>query len=662
MIKKLFFTITLLCIFVANAFGQSMLNNASTADALYKEGKFAQALYIYNNIAAEGNSSNDKRINELNNRLKDETVGSEQFQACILEGNAALKEKEYEKAYICFQASLLIKPDANFPKTKLKDLAQYIQDPSIEKEFLRLKKIGDDYFDEREFELADKMYNDALVLKPGNKDILDKKVEIEKVILQQGESKRQYDDYIFKADRFFQNGDYNNADENYRLALQLFPKETYPKEKLNEILSISADNEKREEDYAKAIENGDKAFNEGKYQEAQDYFTNALALKPTEQYPNTKLLAINEVLSKINAKDDEVALIRENIKSNIAAEQYNIALSHIQSGLRILPTDPEFIEQRSFVDSIMTKRNIDNSNYDNYISLADDFFKDKNYAEAKRYYSRANDIKFSNNIAAKIVTSDSLMNLAAIKPIEITKENNETTTEKPKASTEDKQKYKEAITRGDNKFKRKDYDGARVEYLDALKFVPEDSYTKSKITEIDTIISRNLRAQAEVYEKEMNAYKAQQEQVAAAVNRPPDFNKIVSEGKNFYYRKNYDKALNSFNKCLEIDPNDEECIAYKDSIVLFFNNNVARALATSPELLGNGQKKKYNFTKLTPSEIKNCYLAIIISTAEQNAPKVYLNYFQGATKKGGFVIKDIQENKSNKEIYIRLSDIVAWQR
>ncbi|MDR2084263.1 MAG: hypothetical protein LBP67_04645 [Bacteroidales bacterium] len=663
MIKKLFFTIALICFFTANVFGQSSLNDASKADALYKEGKFAQALYIYNNIAAEGSSSYDKRINELNNKLKDESIASEQFQACIIDGNAALKNKEYETAYICFKASLIINPDANFPKTKLKDLAQYIQDPNIEKEFQRLKKIGDDYFNEREFELADKMYNEALVLKPGDKSILDKKLEIESVILKQGETKRQYDDYIFKADRFFQNGDFGNAEEHYREALKLFPKELYPKGKLNEIQSISADNAKREENYAKAIENGDTAFEQERYLEAQEYYTNALALKPAEQYPNTRLLAINEILAKINAKDDEIALIRENIKSNIAAEQYNIALSHIQNGLRIIPTDSEFIKQRAYVDSVLTKRSIDNSNYDNYVNLADDFFKDKNYAEAKRYYSRANDIKYSSTIANKISASDSLMNLAIAEPVETIKENTEQISEKSKISAENKQKYKDAVNRGDNKLKRKDYEGAKVEYLDALKFIPEDPYPVSKITEIDTIINRTLRAQAEAYEKDASAFKAYQTEVAATINRPPDFNKMVSEAKNFYYRKNYDKALNGFNKALEADPHDKECVAYKDSINWLFNNNIARTLTTSfSDALENGQKKRYNFNKLNPTEAKNCYLAIIISTVEQNSPKVYLNYFQGGTKKGGFVIKDIQENKSNREIYIRLSDIVAWQR
>ena len=651
----------LFCAFTAGAFAQSMLSDANKADAFYKEGKFVQALYIYNNIADNGNNSFDKRIAEIKGKLANDATSSEQFQACIIEGNAAQKNKEYELAYVCFKAALLINPDANFPKTKLKDLAQFVQDPSVEKDFQRIKKAGDDYFNEREYDLANKMYNDALVLKPGDKSVLEKKVEIDNIYSKQTENRRQYDDFVFKGDRFFQNGDYDNAEVNYREALLLFPKESHPKEKLSEIQSISTNNVKREEDYAKAVADGDKAFEKEKYQEAQDFYIAALALKPKEQYPNTKLMAINEILSRLSAKDDEIALIRENIISNIAAEQYNIAMSHIQTGLRINPTDVEFLRQRAQVDSILTKRNLDNTNYDNFVSMADELFKDKNYAEAKRYYNRANDIRHSDELVGKIAQIDALMSTPS-QPSTTVAANTEPAKPKAEASPEDKQKYKEAITRGDNKFKRKEYDAAKVEYLDALKYIPNDNYTTGKITEIDTLINRSLRAQAAVYEQEKKAYQAQQAVVAATVNRPPDFAKIVAEAKSFYYRKNYDKALNGFNKALEVDSRDAECEAYKDTIVQMFAGNTARTLAASPASLENGQKKMFNFNKLTPAETKNCYLAIIMTTSEQNSPKVYLNYYQGATKKGGFVIKDLQASGESKEVYVKLSDIVVWQR
>ena len=129
-----------------SVYAQTMLTDVNKADELYKDDKFAESLFIYNSIDnPDGRIS--KRIEEIQKKLSDETFANDQFQKCILDGNNANKNLNYELAYICFNAALLIKPDANFPKTKLRDLSQFITDPNVDNRFDNLIATADKYYE-----------------------------------------------------------------------------------------------------------------------------------------------------------------------------------------------------------------------------------------------------------------------------------------------------------------------------------------------------------------------------------------------------------------------------------------------------------------------------------------------------------------------------------
>lgn len=670
----------------ASAFCQSMLTSATKAEECYKAEQFAQALYIYKNIDAQsGNASNAKRISELEGKLKDADIANAQFQNCILSGNNALKEQSYEFSYICFQGALIIKPESNFPKTKLKDLAQYITDPAVEKEFARLKQSGDDYYANRDLDMAEKMYNDALVIKPGDKEIMDKKIEIETYRNRRTADKQKYDDYIFKADRLFQAGEYEKAQSDYRLALELCPKESYPRTRLNDISTIFYEQSQISESYSQTIAAGDRAYEKGEYEKAKSLYTEALTYKPEEQYPGNQLIAINEIFNKLNAKENEIASVRESIFNAIEAEQYNTAMAHIQTGLQLLPQDSAFTAQRKYLDSILTERKITDANFENFISMADDFYSDKNYEEAARYYDRALSLKPYDSISAAKLADAS----AKVRDLEekTAADKARVLEEKPatdkaaaeaakKVATEKKEtgttpiisnetmgaEYAACIKRGDNNYNRKQYEAARKEYSEALKFVPNAPYPIEKISEIDDILSKNKAEKAEQQQQIAAAYEARNEELKQQANRPPDYNRIISEGKSNFANGNYDKALKNFNSAIESDPNDKIAVSFRDSIYTVIRSNISRTIISSPRLFQSGQKDKIAFNTLSSTERQNCYLEIIMETIETTSPRVYVNFYSSSARKGGFVFKELTANEDHEAIYIKLSDILSWKR
>jgi len=662
---KIRYCITVVCAFFAiTLYSQTKLTDVSVADNLYKTGQYVQALFVYQNIETEnGGNQYDKRIKEIEKMLKDETLANEQFQNCIISGNSAIKNNDYELAYICFKAALILKPEANFPKNKLADISPHIKDPSIEKEYQRIVKIADDYYGEQEYDLAIKMYKEALFIKTADAYCTGKITEIEAIQSKELENKKLYDDYIFNADRLMQNADYESAKAEYQKALDLFPREAYPKQKLAEINSVLSDISATKQAFADAVSNGDRAFNNEQYEQAKNFYTEALTIDPTAQYPTTMLATIQNIYKQQNAKEDEILVIRNKIYSAIEAKQYNIALSHVQTGLRMLPTDEEFISQRSLVDSIIMQRKLNDINYDNYMSNADEYYSQKEYEMAKYHYTKALELKYSHNLESKINNLDTLIFkanqekiVAAKTKVEKEKTQDVTTTEKS-----DKP-YKDAVKKGDANYKKGRYEVARDNYSLALKLQPGEEYPQSRIASIDSIFARQQKVEDSIALAKKEAEDKEREEYFEKLKTPAVVTAATyDEGVRYFNQKRYDLAYDKFDAILSKYPEHAASGAYYDSILTIFNNNTLRLLQAEPVIIQENRGKVFSFNKLNGDELENSYLAVVVKKFE-GEPRLYINFCHDKNKMGGVVLKDIVENRAERAVYIYLSDKIYWRR
>ncbi|HSH65393.1 MAG TPA: carboxypeptidase-like regulatory domain-containing protein [Bacteroidia bacterium] len=169
----------------------------------------------------------------------------------------------------------------------------------------------------------DKAYSESMLQELNRLNQLEKEVKKK----QEEEAKNQaaaaaaaeskYKAAISKADASFSKKDYESAKAGYQDALTYKKGEAYPVGKIVEIeklLAESAKNAQLEADYKTAIAKADQALGSKSYDVAKAGYTDALKLKPSENYPKSKL--------------DEIAKLLENESKNKELDaKYNAAIA-----------------------------------------------------------------------------------------------------------------------------------------------------------------------------------------------------------------------------------------------------------------------------------------------------------------------------------------------
>jgi hypothetical protein len=181
---------------------------------------------------------------------------NEQYNAVIKKADTDFGNKNYKDAKQGYNQALTLKPSETYPSTKLKEIAAA------------------------------------------------EKAEADRIAKEQ-ETDAKYREAISQADNAFSNADWNSAKSLYTQAGKLKPDEKYPKDKLAEIdnkLKYEAEHKAAaaalDKKYNDAIALGDKQLAAKKYNEAKAAFSEASTLKPEESLPKQKLEQINKLIAE----------------------------------------------------------------------------------------------------------------------------------------------------------------------------------------------------------------------------------------------------------------------------------------------------------------------------------------------------------------------------
>lgn len=200
---------------------------------------------------------------------------NDQYNAAIKKADTDFGNKKYEDAKQGYNQALTLKPSEAYPATKLKEIAAA------------------------------------------------EKAEADRIAKEQ-ETNAKYQEAISQADNAFSNADWNSAKSLYTQAGKLKPDEKYPKDKLAEIdnkLKSEADQKAAaaalDKKYNDAIALGEKQLTAKKYNEAKAAFSEASTLKPEESLPKQKLEQINQLI----AEQAEQAKLKAEEEARLAAEE-----------------------------------------------------------------------------------------------------------------------------------------------------------------------------------------------------------------------------------------------------------------------------------------------------------------------------------------------------
>ena len=487
-----------------------------------------------------------------------------------------------------------------------KEYTKSIQDElnRMQKELLRLDneynallQKGDDAIKAGQYENAIGFYEDALKIKP-NQDYPEKQIQNAKKLIEEQKIKdaellsreKQYNATIELADKSFNEEQYIEAKEKYKVASTILPDKQYPKDKITqidkilaEIASKEAESKLLEEKYKKLILNADNAMSVKQYSGALSNYNAASKLKPNEQYPKDKIAEINKILVEIKkAKESEAkyndAVSRGN--SAYASSEFETAKAAFIEALEIKPDEPypkkrlEEIEQK--IKELLNQQELDEK-YSDAINKGNRLFDNLEYSEAKIAFEEALVLKpdkpYPKTKIAEIdrlIKEESNSKLRDAKYMEQIKladelfnaekyeealdkykiaSNLKNTEQYPKQKIEEinkildeiskkqsvESRYTSLITSADNNFNSKNYQKAKGYYQDALEIKPEETYPSKKIKEIDEILAT------------ISANDALEKQ----------YQELITSADNQYHSKKYSEAKTNYMAALELKPGGE---------------------------------------------------------------------------------------------------------
>ena len=220
---------------------------------------------------------------------------------------------------------------------------------------------GDRYFKTESYAQAISSYQEALQHKP-NDEIAELKLNEAKRIQQDiittkenelAEQKRKealYQQTIAKADSLFYASNYELAIINYRKAVTQRPTETHPKQQIEEIEAILAQ-QKQDDKFAQLCAEAESFLKARKYELAKQKYEDALRIK-SDALVSDKIAEISEIQEKNRtdaAYQQTITLADQNFRNGV----YSDALQNYQKAINLKPTASYPKQQINKIEAIL---------------------------------------------------------------------------------------------------------------------------------------------------------------------------------------------------------------------------------------------------------------------------------------------------------------------
>jgi hypothetical protein len=445
---------------------------------------------------------------EEKNRLLKEGEINDKYNAAITAGDKAMGGKDYNNAKSSYTTALGLKANEKYPKTKLDEIEKLLAGANeLNAKYTAAIAKGDAALKGKVYDDAKKSYKEALSYKSTEQYPKDKLAEIEGLLAKETGAKEldaKYNSIISKADKALSGKDYADAKSGYNEALAMKPAEVYPKTKLAEIEKALADAAKTSADkdrlakekelndkYQAIISKADKAMGNKDYEGAKGSYTEALGVKPVEQYPKTKLAEIDKLLGELanKAAADKDRLAREKALNEkyaatiakadaaFSAKQYGPSKAAYNEAIGIKSSEQYPKDRITEIDKLLAAADKElEQKYKTVLAKADAAFGVKDYANARPAYMEASEIKASEVYPKDQVKKIDILLAEANKDKEL------------------KTKYNAAIASGDANMLKKDYPAALAAFKEAQSLRPSEPYPNNKISEINNLLDGLARA------------------------------------------------------------------------------------------------------------------------------------------------------------------------
>lgn len=291
----------------------------------------------------------------------------------------------------------------------------------------------------------------------------EKKIDqINKIISNPVQNKILFEKAIRGGDSCFAIKDYKNANVEFYNALRLDASAQYPKERLNEISKLFSDPE-NETRYRITLIHATKALNRARYDKAISFYQQALLMKPSEQWLNQKISETSALKAKSAAEMDPYTRLITEADNLMYQAKWTEARTGYEKAAKLKPKENYPAARIVLIDHLLHFSHTGERTYINLIVDADAFFRLKDYNNAGIHYEVALTLKPDEQYPKSMLKKIDHSKLQA------------------NASTED---YDAAVANADILSSAGDIETALIAFKKCEAIVPGDNYIKSRITEL----------------------------------------------------------------------------------------------------------------------------------------------------------------------------------
>lgn len=286
----------------------------SDADIQFKSGKYDAALNLYTRagiLKPQEQLPRDK-VAEIGGLLADMKLKDENFRKAINTAAELYAAKNLPGAIKSYEEALRIKPEEKNPQERINTIRAEIK--NIEDNYSRAVTLGDSKLASKDFMEALNAYQHALEIKPDEEYPKSKIARINSALeAQQEELAKMYNSYISDGDRLFASKDYTGAISAFTKAAGIKSAEAYPKQRIAEINKIIDEIELvRKAEYSKALGEADNLYNSKIFDLAIDAYETASGINPMDSYPVGQISKIRKYMADhaIQDLDSQTQLIK----------------------------------------------------------------------------------------------------------------------------------------------------------------------------------------------------------------------------------------------------------------------------------------------------------------------------------------------------------------
>ena len=604
----------------------------AAADELYINKNYAAAKAKYQEAEKlwADNSYPSEMIAKIDSQLADQMKDLDKnYKKAIASADSLFKLEDYESAIAEYNLALTLKPNEQYPKSKL-DVINGIyakRKEELQAQYGAIIKKADSLFAAVAIDDAKKQYELALSIRPDDqypKDQL-KLIEAKAAELAaQQETKRKYDALVAEGDRLYKENHFELAIKKYKEAQLLGAISEYPDKRIKEIQLVMVNAEKAreiDENYNKQVLLGTRLKQQENYVEARKAFAAAAELKPAESMPKDQIAEIDAILL---AKEQQ-AVIDAKFKAKIksadslyALKDYENAKLAYEAAAALKPNEPEPKKQVAKIETIQFNLQQEanrRKTYDAAIANADALYENKRYEEAKAAYQKALSVKPNENYPTdQIAVIDQTLK---------------------KLAEENARKFQEAVVKADNYYEQSKFQDALLQYKIASSLKPGDEHCASRIESCNTEIDAMLR------------------------KIKGEYDLAIADADKLYASKIFDKAIKGYRKAEKIKPDETYPQEMIDKITKFIEENSVVDIINTPTTIGNGETKKFTFEPVKITVRKYNYILVRATNLDSGAGKLLFTYGSDKGKNGGFVINLIDEPGSH-DYLIRVGNQYKW--